>query len=506
MLTSFCAQKFIKQFQQGKTQLVWKWIPADLETPVSTFFKVADEQPYSFLLESVEGGSSLGRYSIIGFNPDLIWSYSSNKITVTQNSNVTNCDKPALLSLRKHLNDCKIDITPNDMPPMAVSGLFGYMGYDCIRLIEDIADENPDSLNIPESIMIRPTILVIFDNVKNMMCLVTPVYEHAHNTEHSASAVLNTAQDRIDNVLSQLEQPAPHKKPNTSQIKTPLNTVSNFKPDEFRSIIDQAVKYINAGDIFQTVLSQRFTTDFDIEPFALYRSLRRLNPSPFLFYMDFDGFSLVGSSPEILVRSTNNKITIRPIAGTRKRGKTDAEDKELAADLLADPKECAEHLMLVDLARNDIGKIAKKESVTVTDQFIIEYYSHVMHIVSNVEGDLSEEFDSLDALFAGFPHGTVSGAPKVRAMEIIEELETLRRSFYAGCIGYLSANGDINTCLALRTALVKDGKLHIQAGAGVVADSDPESEQQECINKAQAVLQAAEDAIITSQKASNTRY
>ena len=506
MTQTFCPDNFHKQFDEGKTQLAWKWIPADLETPVSAFLKVAHEEPYSFLLESVEGGASLGRYSIIGLKPDLIWEYAKDQITVTQNDQKKSCDKPPLESLRGHLKSCQIDDAPQDMPPMAVSGLFGYMGYDCIRLIEDIPETNDDTLNIPESTMIRPTVMVIFDNVKNMMCLVTPIYEHKDNSDKDALNTLNAAQERLDQVLQKLEEPVSSPSKTASTVKTPLEATSNFEPADFRKIVKQAVEYINAGEIFQAVLSQRFTSEFDLEPFTLYRSLRRLNPSPFLFYMNFDGFSLVGSSPEILVRRRDNKITIRPIAGTRKRGKTETEDQALAEDLLADQKECAEHLMLVDLARNDIGKVAEKGSVEVTDQFIIEYYSHVMHIVSNVEGTLSEDFDSLDALLAGFPHGTVSGAPKVRAMEIIEELETLRRSFYAGCVGYLSANGDLDTCLALRTAIVKDGKLHVQAGAGVVADSDPESEQQECINKAKAVLQAAEDAIIESQKATNSRY
>lgn len=503
--TAFSPQEFEKNFNAGKTQLAWQWIPADLETPVSAFLKIANEQAYSFLLESVEGGEKLGRYSIIGLSPDILWEYKNKQVSTTHNGNTTLCDKAPIDSLRAQLHASKIDIVPNDMPPMAVSGLFGYIGYDCIRLIEDIADNNADNLDIPESIMVRPTILAIFDNVKNMMCLVTPIFDHSDNCKLQAKDACNHALERINHVLEKLES-AVSTAPSHSTVATPLKTNSNFTQEEFHGIVNQAVDYIRAGDIFQVVLSQRFSCDFDLPAFSLYRSLRRLNPSPFLFFMNFDGFALVGSSPEILVRLRNGKMTIRPIAGTRKRGKDAAEDQALAEDLLSDPKERSEHLMLLDLARNDIGRVAENASVTVTDEFIIEYYSHVMHIVSNVEGNLRNEMDSLDALFAGFPHGTVSGAPKVRAMEIIEELETLRRSFYAGCVGYLSSNGDLDTCLALRTGLVKDGKLHVQAGAGVVADSNPDFEHQECINKSKAVLQAADDAVIAAKSTKNSRY
>ena len=268
-----------------------------------------------------------------------------------------------------------------------------------------------------------------------------------------------------------------------------------MKPDEYKSAVKKAIDYIYDGEIFQVVLAQRFSTDFDLPSFDLYRALRRLNPSPFMFHLQFEDFSLVGSSPEILVRVRDNIVTIRPIAGTRKRGKDAKEDAALAADLLADPKERAEHLMLLDLGRNDVGRVSEYGTVKVTDQFKIENYSHVMHIVSNVEGTLKKDMDIVDALFAGFPAGTVSGAPKVRAMEIIDELETVRRGYYGGAVGYFSGNGDMDSCIALRTGLVKDGKLHVQAGAGIVADSNPDSEQQECVNKARAVLRAAELAL-----------
>ncbi|MEM8833081.1 MAG: anthranilate synthase component I [Pseudomonadota bacterium] len=471
-----------KTFEAGQTQLLWQWVPADLETPVSAFLKLAGHEPYSFLLESVEGGAVLGRYSAIGLNPDKIWKAEDHDDPIT--------------ALRTELTDCKIDHIDDSLPPMTGSGLFGYMGYDCIRWIEKIPNDNPDTLGIPQSIMMRPTQMVLFDNVKNMMCLATPVRDHTKNSDKTAKDVFAAAETRLQQLTEALATSVdPKLTDNKSKVGNAPEITSNMDRDQFHAIVKRGVEDIHAGEIFQVVLSQRFTMDFDLPAFDLYRSLRRLNPSPFLFYMNFDGFALVGSSPEILVRLRDNKVTIRPIAGTRKRGKDAAEDKALADDLLSDAKERAEHLMLLDLGRNDIGRVADQKTVTVTEQFVIEYYSHVMHIVSNVEGNLQSDKDSLDALFAGFPAGTVSGAPKIRAMEIIDELETEQRSFYGGCVGYLDGNGDLDTCIALRTGMVKDGKLYVQAGGGVVADSDPEFEYQESINKAQAVLKAAQEAL-----------
>ncbi len=482
---------FEKNFAAAKSQLVWKWIPADLETPVSAFLKLAGHAPYSFLLESVEGGATLGRYSAIGLNPDLVW--KTDKDT-----------KNPLNSLRQHLDNSKIDIVDETMPPMTSSGLFGYMGYDCIRWVEDIPDTGEDTLNIPDCIMMRPTQMVLFDNVKNMMCLATPVRQHSGNDQEDAQTTYAKAQSRLNDLYNKLNNPIdPSFLHSETKIKNTPQAHSNMSREDFHDMVIQAKEEIIAGEIFQAVLSQRFSVDFDLPAFDLYRSLRRLNPSPFLFYINFDGFSLVGSSPEILVRSRNKRITIRPIAGTRKRGKDAAEDKILADDLLSDAKERAEHLMLLDLGRNDIGRVSVEGSVEVTDQFQIENYSHVMHIVSNVEGDLRADKDSIDALFAGFPAGTTSGAPKIRAMEIIDALEPTRRSFYAGCVGYLDGNGDLDTCIALRTALVKDGQVYVQAGGGVVADSDPELEYQESCNKARAVINAAENAIELAQGKTN---
>jgi anthranilate synthase component 1 len=491
---------FKTHFDSGKTQLVWQWIPADLETPVSAFLKLSKDKPYSLLLESVEGGAVLGRYSAIGLDPDLIWKYAESKVTVNGETD----DRAPLDSLRAQLDECKIDVVEESMPPMSPSGLFGYMGYDCIRLIEDIPCANPNDLDLPESIMMRPTIMVLFDNVKNMMCLITPVRDHVQNSKASADDVYAQATARLDDIYNNLMNPIdPSVLHSETKLDLPLKVESNMTRDYFHGMVKRAKEYILAGDIFQVVPSQRFNVDFDLPAFDLYRSLRRLNPSPFLFYINFDGFSLVGSSPEILVRLRDNTVTIRPIAGTRKRGKDAAEDKALMEDLLADPKERAEHLMLLDLGRNDIGRVADISTVEVTDQFTVEYYSHVMHIVSNVQGMLKKGMDSLDALFAGFPAGTVSGAPKIRAMEIIDELEPIRRGTYAGCVGYLDGNGDLDTCIALRTALVKDGKVYVQAGGGVVADSDPEFEYIESCNKAKAVIQAAENSISLAQRQKN---
>ncbi|MBN8521349.1 MAG: anthranilate synthase component I [Alphaproteobacteria bacterium] len=476
---------FEKNLQAGKTQLVWTWLPADLETPVSAYLKIARDEKHSFLLESVEGGAVLGRYSAIGLMPDLIWEYHA------KNPNT----KDPLGDLRRHVRESRIDVVAPEIPPMGSSGLFGYMGYDMVRLIENIPDQNPDELGIPDSVMIRPTLMVIFDNVQSRMCLVTPVREISGN----AQAIRSDAEDRLRRVIDRLSSPIPISYLQArSHLPTPLPVTSNVTEPAFHDSVNKAIDYIRAGDIFQVVLGQRFSLPFDLPAFHLYRTLRRLNPSPFLFYINFGGFSLVGSSPEIMVRVRGGVVTIRPIAGTRKRGETSAEDSALAEDLLSDPKERAEHLMLLDLGRNDVGRVAATGTVKVTEQFTIEKYSHVMHIVSNVEGRLKDGTDSLDALFAGFPAGTVSGAPKVRAMEIIDELETTRRSYYAGCVGYLDGNGDVDTCIALRTALVKDGKVYVQASGGIVADSDPAFEFQESCNKAKAVIQAAQETIMAS--------
>lgn len=492
-------ESFRSTYVSKKSQLVWHWMSSDLETPVSAYLKICGHSPYSFLLESVEGGSTLGRYSVIGTHPDLLWKCKKGIVETKVSNDASWVSKEdsltAIESLKQVIQDSTIDSVPEDLPPMCALGMFGYIGYDMIRLVESIPDNNPDDLNVPDSVLMRPSMLVIFDNVKNRICIATPVYEHSGNSVMPADVAYNDAKSRVVRAVKALHAPLDrtlleHK----TGLKSGQDPVSNTEEKIYKQAVEKAVEYIRAGDVFQVVPSQRFSVDYDLPSFELYRSLRSVNPSPFLFHLSFDGFSMVGSSPEILVRVRDDKVTIRPIAGTRKRGKDLAEDKALEEELLADEKERCEHLMLLDLGRNDVGRVAKIGSVNVTEQFQVERYSHVMHIISNVEGDLRDDVDIVDALFAGFPAGTVSGAPKIRAMEIIDELEVSRRGTYAGGVGYFSARS-MDSCIALRTALVKDGKVHVQAGGGVVADSSPSFEHQECCNKAKAVLHAADITI-----------
>ncbi len=491
---------FSSAHASGRAQVVWTKLVADLETPVSAMLKLAQEKPYSFLLESVEGGAIRGRYSIIGMRPDVVWRCFGDKAET--NRDVMNdpdgfapcpiaADGGAMKSLRALLADSRIDL-PEELPPMA-AGLVGYMGYDMVRLVERLPDDNPDVIGAPDSVFVRPTVMAIFDSLEDTVTVVTPVWS---NGSDDAKAAFVDAEMRLSSVIRDLEAPLRTSHPQQSTVRLSEDDVtSNMSEDYFHDMVRRAKDYILAGDAFQIVPSQRFRMPFDLPPFSFYRSLRRLNPSPFLFFLDFGGFQVVGSSPEILVRVRDGRVTLRPLAGTRPRGATPAEDAALAEDLLSDPKERAEHLMLLDLGRNDVGRVAKPGTVTPTEQFTIEYYSHVMHIASNVEGDLDRErFDEIDALMGGFPAGTVSGAPKVRAMEIIDELEPERRGIYSGCIGYFGADGDMDTCIALRTAVIKDKSIYIQAGAGIVADSEPEPEYDETVNKAKALVRAVEEA------------
>jgi len=489
---------FTETYGRGQPQVVWTTLVADLETPVSAFLKLGGGKfgqalPMSFLLESVEGGAVRGRYSIIGLDPDLIWrargkSAEINRTPRTTPDAFTACAEQPLEALRALIVESRIAL-PDSLPPMA-AGVFGYLGYDMVRLMEELPPPNPDPIGIPDAVLVRPTIIVVFDTVKDAITIVTPVRPQAGV---DAKAALARAVERLSAVVESLDRPL-----DKAIVEDPgpldVPPKSNTSADEYRTMVLKAKEYIAAGDAFQIVLAQRFEAPFTLPPFALYRALRRTNPSPYLYFLDFGGFAVAGSSPEILVKVANDTVTIRPIAGTRPRGLTPHEDKALEDELLADPKERAEHLMLLDLGRNDVGRVASIGSVTVTDQFFIERYSHVMHIVSNVEGKLAKDRDALDALAAGFPAGTVSGAPKVRAMQIIDELEKEKRGLYAGCVGYFSAAGEMDTCIVLRTALIKDGKMYVQAGAGIVADSNPDSEQQECVNKAKALFRAAEEA------------
>ncbi|MGI9483685.1 MAG: anthranilate synthase component I [Hyphomicrobiales bacterium] len=495
-------EDFEQKYDAGVAQVVWTTLVADLETPVSAMLKLSDGVDYAFLLESVEGGAVRGRYSIIGLKPDIIWRSNSTNAEINRSALAdpegpfVACSQTPLVSLRSLLEESRIDL-PEQLPPMA-AGVFGYMGYDMVRLMEDLPPPNPDVVDVPDSMMIRPTVMAIFDAVKDEVTVATAVYPTSSKPTAAAYA---QAVDRITSVMDALDQPLDHEAHQAPEdVEFPVLT-SNTAPEEYKGMVERAQEYVLAGDIFQVVLSQRFETEFNLPPFALYRALRRTNPSPFLYCLNFGGFSVVGSSPEILVRVRDGKVTIRPIAGTRPRGETPAEDAGLADELLQDPKELAEHLMLLDLGRNDVGRVAEIGSIEVTDKFVLEYYSHVMHIVSNVEGTLNSEHDAISALVAGYPAGTVSGAPKVRAMEIIDELEKEKRGIYAGCVGYFSANGQMDTCIVLRTAVVKDGKMYVQAGAGIVADSVPESEQAECVAKATALFKAAEEAVRFSGQA-----
>jgi len=497
------AAAFTARYAAGEPQVVWTTLVADLETPVSAFLKIADGRAMSFLLESVEGGEVRGRYSIIGLEPDLVFRVSGRRAELDRapereaqtaapadaSAFVTTHAAP-LEALRALVTESHI-VLPDKLPPMA-AGVFGYLGYDMVRLMEDsLSAPGPDRIGIPDAILVRPTLVIVFDAVEDTITIVTPVRPLPGV---NAKAALARAVERLSAVVDALDRPLD--KAQTAAEAGPLDVAprSNTSAEEFKAMVLRGKEYIAAGDIFQVVLSQRFEVPFALPPFALYRALRRVNPSPYLFFLDFGSFAVAGSSPEILVKTEGGVVTIRPVAGTRRRGATPHEDKALEQELLADPKERAEHLMLLDLGRNDVGRVAEIGTVEVTDQFFIERFSQVMHIVSNVEGKLRADCDPLDALIAGFPAGTVSGAPKVRAMQIIDELEKEKRSLYAGCVGYFSAGAQMDTCIVLRTALIKDGIMYVQAGAGIVADSDPEFEQQECINKAKALFRAAEEA------------
>jgi anthranilate synthase component 1 len=485
---------FVAAYAAGRPQIVWTKQVCDLDTPVSAMLKLPEHTGPSFLLESVEGGESRGRYSILGLDPDLMWRATKNysEISTTPpfaNDSFTPSWDDPLSTLKTLVREHRMD-TPEGLPPMA-AGLIGYMGYDMVKLMERLPDSKPDSIGIPDACFIRPRSQLIFDAVDGVVYIIAPIWQ----TDGDADAAYKAAVARIERIARALQGPLDQRHHSKDVATTPRSFASNMEFPQFETMVDAAKEYIKAGDIFQVVLSQRFHADFELPPFALYRALRHLNPSPFLFYLNFGDYALVGSSPEILVRLRDGTVTIRPIAGTRKRGKTAEEDKALAEELLADPKELAEHLMLLDLGRNDVGRVAKQGDVRVTEQMTVERYSHVMHIVSNVEGAIDPKFDAVDALTAGFPAGTVSGAPKIRAMEIIDALEPERRSFYAGCVGYFAANGTMDTCITLRTALVKDGKIYTQAGGGVVADSSAQGEFEESLNKAKAIMRAAEAAV-----------
>ena len=498
------------QLDAGKAALVWRELIADTETPVSAALKLFEAGRGDFILESVEGGAVRGRYSLIGLAPDLIFRANGNAAEIntdwqTDRDAFVADGEDVLVSLRKLVDLCRIDM-PAGLPP-AFACLVGHFGYETIGLVEKLPRPPANPIDVPDMMFVRPTVVLVFDRLADRLYIAAPLWPVGADAAQQIAA----GYDRIDATAAKLAQPIPTKSVCAELVEAPLpgltrpstgsgltdfgEAESVLDPGQYKKMVLKAKEYIAAGDIFQVVLAQRFSLPFTLPPVDLYRALRRINPSPFLYFLDMPGFALIGSSPEILVRLRDGEVTIRPIAGTRPRGKTALEDAENRASLLADPKERAEHLMLLDLGRNDVGRVTQGGSVTVTDSYMVEFYSHVMHIVSNVVGRLAKGKDALDALFAGFPAGTVSGAPKVRACEIIAELEPETRGAYAGGVGYFSPDGNMDSCIVLRTGIVKDGVLHVQAGAGIVADSDPEYEEAECVAKAGALFAAAREAM-----------
>jgi len=496
-------ESFRPIYDAGTAQVVFATQLCDLTTPVAAMLKLAALGPNSFLFESIgvaEGAPVRGRYSIIGVRPDLVWRAQGpqaqvNSHALTDRSAFEPCGD-TLTSLSALVEASRIAL-PDELPPMA-AGLFGFLGYDTVRLVERLTGQKPDRLGLPDGILLRPSVVIVFDIVRDVMSIVTPVRPQPGV---DAATAYSQARTRIDDVTKALAAPLPDMTYETALPEALDEPQSNTTRAEYMGMVEKAKEYIRAGDIFQVVPSQRFRRAFPLPPAALYRALRRTNPSPYMYFLDFEDFALVGSSPEILVRVKDGRVTIRPIAGTLPRGATPEEDKAFQTRLLADPKERAEHMMLLDLGRNDVGRVAKTGTVKVTEAFTLQFLSKVMHIVSNVEGEIDPKYDAVRALMAGLPAGTVSGAPKVRAMEIIDELEQEKRGPYAGAVGYFSANGAMDTCIVLRTAILKDGMMYVQAGGGVVADSVPESEYQETVNKARAVILAADEALRVAHEA-----
>ena len=480
------------QLAAGQHALVWRKTIADTQTPVGAAAKLIVDGRGDFLLESVEGGAVRGRYSLLGLDPDLVFRAAGDAAEInprwaTDRAAFAPCSASSVPALRQLVESCRIDV-PEELPP-ALACLVGYFGYETIGLVEKLPRAPDSALELPDMLFVRPQIILIFDGLTEELFTIAPLWADGS----APDAALERAAERIDDTLRRLAQanpPAVQRDVAQLPVLTPT-----MAPGTYASMVDRAKDYIEAGDIFQVVLAQRFACPFELPPLALYRALRRVNPSPFLYFLDLPGFAIVGSSPEILVRVRDGEVTIRPIAGTRPRGKTPELDEQARESLLADPKELAEHLMLLDLGRNDVGRVATRGTVEVTDSFTVERYSHVMHIVSNVVGKLAPEHDAIDAMFAGFPAGTVSGAPKIRACEIIAELEPETRGAYAGGVGYFAPDGSVDSCIVLRTGVVKDGMLHVQAGAGIVADSNAEYEQRECEAKASALIAAAQEAV-----------
>lgn len=493
---NFNRQEFFEHQSNNLNSLLYKKISSDILTPVLSFLKLKIHFPNQiFLFESAENDQKKGRFSMIGLMPDVVWQCQNKKSYLNTNfsddpQNFIEQNGYRLANLRQIINSSQINFDEltyyHQKLPAMCAGLFGYMSYDMVKLMEKLPNNNlQDNLLIPDGIFIRPQIILVFDSFYDNLLICAPSFNNSDKYADLENKILN-----IEKILENQTI----KKNHLGKTKfKDFDFQASYSKEHFCDMVEKAKEYITAGDVFQVLPSQRFTSNFpDIDPFEFYRALRTVNPSPFLFYLQFDDFVLTGSSPEIMVSKQQDKIIVRPLAGTRLRGKNSDEDQKIAQELLQDEKEVAEHLMLIDLARNDIGMVAKPRSIKVTKKMAIEYYSHVMHISSSVEGKINDQCDALDALISSFPAGTVSGAPKIRAMEIIEEIEKIKRSFYSGCAGYFASNGDMETCIILRSALIKDQKIYLHSGAGVVFDSNVESEYQETLNKAQALVKACQ--------------
>jgi len=486
--------EFLKLAKRGNLIPVYKEIPADTVTPVSAFSAI-DDGKYSFLFESVEGPQKLARYSFLGSSPELVFSSKGRKIELQRKGKLKKyrTQTDPIFEIKKLIGEYKT--VPVRGLPRFSGGLVGYIGYDMVRFFEEIPDKNPDELNLPDSIFMLTDTILIFDHLEHKIKIVANAHISSQlsavSSQSEAEKVYEEAVRKIDKIIETLKKPAA--KSVKRKVKSERQKIeSNFSEREFAQVVKKAKGYISYGDIIQVVLSQRFQRRTSARPLDIYRAVRSINPSPYMYYLKFKNLELLGSSPELLVRCEGGLVETRPIAGTRKRGRDEAEDRKLERELLASPKERAEHIMLVDLGRNDLGRVCAPGTVTVPEKMIVEKYSHVMHIVSSVVGKLKRNKDAYDVIRGVFPAGTVTGAPKVRAMEIIDELESVRRGPYAGCVGYFSFSGNLDTCITIRTIVLKDKCAYVQAGAGIVADSRPAAEYRECQNKAKALFKAIE--------------
>ena len=465
---------------------VYKRILADLLTPVAAWFHLSQKTQYAFLLESVEKGNQYARYSYVGINPQKILMHKDGKTTISQNGHCTTVDTPFLDLLREYQSQYNTEKLPGI--PSFTGGLVGYLGYETIAWVEDIPIHEYSALNVPDSVFMLFEDMIAFDHLKGAALVISNVNV---DKDRDLKEQFDAAHFRVDAIGESLHSDVDYQTP--VQVKK-SDVFSNFNQETFESAVLKAKEHIIEGDVFQLVLSQQFERETKVKPVTLYRSLRSINPSPYMFHLKINDFDIIGASPELLVKVEDGTVEIRPIAGTRHRGKSEAEDQALAKDLINNEKECAEHLMLLDLGRNDVGRVSKFGSVTIPENMVIENYSHVMHIVSDVKGELADNKDPFDALMSGFPAGTVTGAPKIRAMEIIHDLEPDRRDIYSGAVGFFDFTGNVNTCIAIRTMIMKNGTVHFQSGAGIVHDSDPTKEYEETVDKAKAIMAAIDFA------------